>query len=36
MHDLVIKGAKIIDGTGGAGYCGDIAIEQGRFVQVGS
>ena len=35
MHDLVIRGGRIIDGTGGAAYEGDVAIEAGRIVSVG-
>ena len=27
MHDLVIRGGKIIDGTGNAAFNGDIAID---------
>jgi N-acyl-D-aspartate/D-glutamate deacylase len=35
MHDLVIKGGRIVDGTGAAPYAGDVAIEAGRIVEVG-
>ncbi len=35
MHDLVIRGSKVVDGTGTAAYWGDIAIENGIIVQVG-
>ena len=33
--DLKIAGGRIIDGTGGAGFEGDIAIQDGRIVEVG-
>ncbi len=35
MHDLVISDALIVDGTGRAGYHGDVAVENGRIVRVG-
>ena len=35
MHDLTIRGATIVDGTGAAPFSGDIAIEGGRIVAVG-
>ncbi|MDQ0464347.1 N-acyl-D-aspartate/D-glutamate deacylase [Caulobacter ginsengisoli] len=35
MHDLVIRNGKVIDGTGGAAFMGDIAIEGGLIVAVG-
>jgi N-acyl-D-aspartate/D-glutamate deacylase len=35
MHDIVIRGGTIIDGTGRTGYGGDIAIEGGRIAAVG-
>ena len=34
MFDLLIKGAKIIDGKGTPGWKGDAAITDGRFVAV--
>ena len=34
-HDLVIRGGTIIDGSGAAGICGDVAIDGERLVQVG-
>jgi N-acyl-D-aspartate/D-glutamate deacylase len=34
-HDLVIRGGTIIDGTGRAGFTGDVAIEGDRIVGVG-
>jgi len=34
MHDTVIRGGTIIDGTGGAAFSGDVAIEGGRLAQV--
>ncbi len=35
MHDLVIRGGTIVDGTGTKSYSGDIAIENGIITQVG-
>ncbi len=35
MHDLVIRGGNIVDGSGRAAYRGDVAIEGGRIVEVG-
>jgi N-acyl-D-amino-acid deacylase len=35
MHDIVIRGGTIIDGTGKAAFAGDLAIEGGRIVGVG-
>src|SRR5262249_1152929 len=35
MHDIVIRGGKIIDGTGQAAFSGDVAIEGDRIVAVG-
>ena len=35
MHDLVIRGGTLIDGTGGPSSIGDLAIEDGRIVAVG-
>src|ERR671938_78680 len=35
MHDTVIRGGTIVDGTGKAGYTGDLALEGDRIVQVG-
>jgi N-acyl-D-aspartate/D-glutamate deacylase len=35
MHDLVIRGGTLIDGTGGPSSIGDLAIEDGRIVTVG-
>ena len=34
-HDLVIRGGTIVDGTGRAGYAGDVAIDGDRIVQIG-
>ena len=36
MHDLVIRGGTIVDGTGKAGFTGDIAIDGGLITAVGS
>jgi len=35
MHDLVIRGGTIVDGTGRAAFTGDLAIDGDRIVQVG-
>ena len=35
MHDIVIRGGTIIDGTGKAAFCGDVAIAEGRITEVG-
>src|SRR5258708_28072927 len=35
MHDIVIRGGTIIDGTGQAAFTGDVAIAGGRIVEVG-
>ncbi len=35
MHDTVIRGGTIIDGTGQAAFTGDVALEDGKIVQVG-
>ena len=35
MRDLIIRGGTIVDGTGGAPYLGDIAIQGDRIVEVG-
>ncbi len=35
MHDLVIRGGTIVDGTGGAPYVADIAIDGDRITAVG-
>jgi N-acyl-D-amino-acid deacylase len=35
MHDIVIRGGTIVDGTGAPRFTGDIAIEGGRITAVG-
>ncbi len=35
MHDIVIRGGSIVDGTGKASFTGDVAIEGGRIAAVG-
>ena len=34
-HDTVIRGGKIVDGTGAAAFHGDVGIEDGRIAEVG-
>jgi len=36
MHDLIIRNGTIVDGTGGAPFTGDIAVDGDRIVQVGA
>jgi len=36
MHDLVIRGGTIVDGTGAAPFTGDVAITDGRITAVGA
>ncbi len=35
MHDTVIRGGTIVDGTGKPGYTGDVALEDGKIASVG-
>jgi N-acyl-D-amino-acid deacylase len=35
MHDIVIRGGAIIDGTGKAAFTGDVAIAGDRIAAVG-
>ncbi len=35
MHDLLIRGGTLIDGTGAESYTGDIAIKDGRIAETG-
>lgn len=35
MHDLLIKGGRVVDGTGAEEVTADVAIEDGRIVEVG-
>src|ERR1700730_17960408 len=35
MHDIVIRGGTIVDGTGKAAYAGDVAITDGRIAAIG-
>ncbi|MFM2240998.1 MAG: hypothetical protein RJA69_2372, partial [Pseudomonadota bacterium] len=36
MHDLVIRGADVHDGLGGAPRIADVAIDQGRITTIGT
>ncbi len=36
MHDMVIRGGTIVDGTGAPAFIGDVAIDGGRISAVGS
>jgi len=35
MHDLVIRGGTVVDGTGSAPVVGDVAIDSGKITEVG-
>ncbi|MEZ4289182.1 MAG: amidohydrolase family protein [Myxococcota bacterium] len=35
MHDLVLRGGRIADGTGQDTFTGDVAVQDGRIVEVG-
>ena len=35
MHDLLIKGGTVIDGTGASAYTADVAIVDGKISEVG-
>ena len=35
MHDLVIRGATVVDGTGAPAFTGDIAIDGDHVTEVG-
>ena len=35
MHDLVIRGAQVLDGSGGTPVTADVAVSQGRITDVG-
>ena len=35
MHDTVIRGGTIVDGSGKPGYTGDVALSGGKIAQVG-
>jgi N-acyl-D-aspartate/D-glutamate deacylase len=35
MHDLIIKGGTLVDGTGGQAFTADVAVTNGRVVEVG-
>ena len=35
MHDVVIRGGTLVDGSGASARVGDLAIDGGRIVQAG-
>jgi N-acyl-D-aspartate/D-glutamate deacylase len=35
MHDIVIRGGAIVDGTGQNAFTGDVAVEGGRIAAIG-
>ena len=35
MYDLVLKGGRIYDGSGMPSYYGDVAIQDGKIVEIG-
>ncbi len=35
MHDMVIRGGTVVDGTGGEPFTGDVTIDGGRITEVG-
>ena len=36
MHDLIIRNAQIVDGTGSPAQSGDVAIDDGKITELGS
>ena len=36
MHDLIIRGGTIVDGTGEPSFTGDLAIDDGKITAVGN
>ena len=36
VHDLIIKGGTLVDGTGAAATAADVAVDSGRITEVGT
>jgi len=34
-YDLIIRGGRVIDGTGAAGFTADVAVQEGRIAEIG-
>ena len=35
MYDLLIKDGTVVDGSGGAGYRADVAVQDGKIAAIG-
>src|SRR5262245_57622996 len=36
MFDLIVKGGRVVDGTGAPAYAADVAVADGKIVEVGA